>query len=230
MPNMARIIKSHNAKLLSQNNSQPIQRCNCQRRAGQQTCPLQGKCRTPNIIYAAEVTPLPVNSTPARQPQSPAHTHNLRRRTTQSQTQTQPIDQNTSTNLNPNTQDTTTVTDTPPRPNYQIMTYIGSTEDFKPRYRNHIKSFNNQIYEKETELSKHIWKLKKNNVNYSINWKIVKRTSGYNPISKTCNLCLAEKVAICNFADKKHLMNKRNELVSKCRHENKYLLANVTDE
>ena len=40
-----------------------------------------------------------------------------------------------------------------------------------------------------------------------------------------CNLCLAEKLEIIK-ADKKRLLNKRTELVSKCRHENRFYLCN----
>ena len=113
-----------------------------------------------------------------------------------------------------------------PRATNESMYYIGAAEDFKARYRNHLKSFKNQKYEKETELSKYIWYLKKRNIDYTIKWKILKKTKGYNPVAKSCSLCLSEKVEMCNFLHKNNLMNKRNELISKCRHENKFLLAN----
>ena len=42
------------------------------------------------------------------------------------------------------------------------QTYIGVTaNDFKARYRNHLKSLRNEKYKHETELSKHAWNLKK---------------------------------------------------------------------
>ena len=38
--------------------------------------------------------------------------------------------------------------------------YIGMTSNtFKERYRNHIKSFTHKKYSNETELSKHVWHL-----------------------------------------------------------------------
>ena len=89
--------------------------------------------------------------------------------------------------------------------------------------------YHNIRYRLETELSKFIWDLKSNNQTYSIKWKVMKKTSGYNPISKLCSLCTAEKLEICKFKKKDKLLNKRNELISKCRHENKHLLANVHD-
>ena len=112
----------------------------------------------------------------------------------------------------------------------RTMTYIGAAENFKMRYRNHLKSFRNQKYEKETELSKYIATLNENKIQYSIKWKIVRKTSGYNQVTKSCNLCTAEKFEICKFRDKNSLLNKRNELISKCRHENKYLIANLPDD
>ena len=43
--------------------------------------------------------------------------------------------------------------------------------------------------------------------------------------SKRCNLCLKEKFLII-YRPKLSTLNKRNELVSSCRHRNKALLRN----
>ena len=107
--------------------------------------------------------------------------------------------------------------------------YIGAAQNFKIRYRNHIKSFRHAQYETETELSKYIWAIKSKGLTYSIKWNILKLTAGYSKISKSCNLCINEKIEICKFKNKRALLNKRSELVSKCRHENKHLLANFVD-
>ena len=53
-----------------------------------------------------------------------------------------------------------------------------------------------------------------------------KKTPPYQCGSKVCDLCLLEKVFIIS-ADPDNLLNKRTELISKCRHRNKFLLANV---
>ena len=105
-------------------------------------------------------------------------------------------------------------------------TYLGCSENFKLRFANHKMSFTNESHRADTELSKYIWDLKNKGIDYSIKWRIVRETSGYNNINNTCNLCTAEKLEICNFKNKTNLLNKRNELVSKCRHENKFLLVN----
>ena len=45
----------------------------------------------------------------------------------------------------------------------------------------------------------------------------------YNPATKRCNLCLAEKYHIMK-APRTITLNKRSELISKCRHKDKYKL------
>ena len=55
---------------------------------------------------------------------------------------------------------------------------------------------------------------------------MVKQTSGYNSVTNSFNLCLLEKLVFCNFRDKIRLKNKRMDLVSKCRHESKFILTN----
>ena len=45
--------------------------------------------------------------------------------------------------------------------------------------------------------------------------------------SNYCLLCLKEKYFIINYPHKEILLNKRSELISKCRHENKNMLANI---
>ena len=104
--------------------------------------------------------------------------------------------------------------------------YIGLTEnDFKTRYRNHTASFRHPKHKNSTELSKHIWTLKNNNIDHLISWCILSSSSPYNSSSKRCNLCLKEKLLIICRPELSSL-NKRNELVSSCRHRSKALLRN----
>ena len=108
----------------------------------------------------------------------------------------------------------------------RIMKYIGSTATtFKERYNNHKVSFNNEDKSSQTELSKFVWRLKRQNARFKIDWKIRKRAQAYNNRTKRCNLCLTEKLLIAT-ADKASLLNRRSELASKCRHENKFFLSN----
>ena len=106
------------------------------------------------------------------------------------------------------------------------MNYIGLTEGtFKQRYTQHKLSFRNRNYSNSTELSKHIWTLKDSNTNYKIDWSILAAAPAYSNKRKRCHLCLTEKLYLIK-AKKPTLLNKRTELISKCRHENKFYLAN----
>ena len=85
---------------------------------------------------------------------------------------------------------------------------------------NHTNSFRHKRYSKDTALSKYIWETKKEyNEMPTLKWSIVKYVPSYSNISKKCLLCLHEKLEI---VDQDHLLNKRSELISKCRHANKY--------
>ena len=60
-------------------------------------------------------------------------------------------------------------------------TYIGLTENaFKTRYRNHTASFRHTKHRNSTELSKHVWSLKDNNIVYSISWRTISSSSSCN--------------------------------------------------
>ena len=78
----------------------------------------------------------------------------------------------------------------------------------------------------QLKVAKHIWKLKDNKENYKISWSIISSASAYDNISKRCNLCLAEKLYIIKGYKASNL-NKKAELISKCRNENKYFLMNI---
>ena len=110
--------------------------------------------------------------------------------------------------------------------NNNSQLYIGLTEPpFKLRYNNHTQSFKHEKHQNSTELSKHIWQLKRNKESFTIHWSIASRAQSYNSESKRCNLCVTEKLHILN-AEKHSLLNNRPELISKCRHENKCFLRN----
>ncbi|KAK3737000.1 hypothetical protein QZH41_006438 [Actinostola sp. cb2023] len=109
----------------------------------------------------------------------------------------------------------------------EVESYVGLTAtDFKARYSNHKASFKHSTKRNATELSKHIWHLKENNLDYAISWKILCRAPQYSNASKRCGLCICEKYFIISNP-KAASLNKRNELVSKCRHKDKYLLRNL---
>ena len=105
--------------------------------------------------------------------------------------------------------------------------YIGLTDPpFKSIFNNHNQSFKHMKYRNSTELSKYVWQLKESSTPYNIKWSIASKSQAYNNKSKRCNLCLTEKLLIVN-ANKQMLLNRRPELISKCRHENKFYLRNL---
>ena len=166
MPNVATIIKRHNARVCADAKiaSKPKQ-CNC-RQPGQ--CPLKGECLTSSIVYRATVT--------TSETAMPRH-------------------------------------------------YIGSTETtFKQRFNNHKASFKHADKANQTALSKYIWSLRNDGTDYQVNWEILMRAPAYSNKTKRCDLCVTEKLLIAT-ADKKVLLNKRSELLSKCRHKNKHRIS-----
>ena len=136
MNNVKNIISKHNTRIIRKSQPQVTNTtsCNCRNK---ETCPLQNKCMSKDIVYKATI--------------STCNTNDKKH-------------------------------------------YIGMTSNtFKERYRNHIKSFNQKKYSNETELSKHVWHLKENNTDYTIKWSIIKNSISYTGGSKRCNLCLEEK-------------------------------------
>ena len=106
--------------------------------------------------------------------------------------------------------------------------YTGLTDmTFKDRYNGHTGSFRNPELRTSSTLSQYIWQLKDENKTYTISWKIIKKCHTYRCGTRNCDLCTAEKVYIL-MSDPKTSLNKRSELISKCRHRRKFKLEGVT--
>ena len=106
------------------------------------------------------------------------------------------------------------------------MHYYGLCEtDLKSRYYNHVQSFKHRAKSKTTELSKFIWESRDSGIDPTLTWNIIQHAPAYKSGSKNCGLCLEEKYAILH-AEEDTLLNKRSELVNKCRHRNKFKLIN----
>ena len=104
--------------------------------------------------------------------------------------------------------------------------YIGLTAtSFKTRYTSHKSSFKHQSKSSSTALSSHIWNLKENKTPFSPSWSIMALASSYSNKTRSCQLCLTEKTMI-SLADPSKSLNRRNEIVSKCRHRDKIYLKN----
>ena len=106
---------------------------------------------------------------------------------------------------------------------------LGTAEgDFKKRFYNHRKSFNNEVSANDTTLPKYIWELKEtSDLSPTLVWPIAKKVPPYSNISKKCLLCLHKKLEIINYPRPDELLNKISELTFKCRHANNYFFAKL---
>ena len=103
-------------------------------------------------------------------------------------------------------------------------TYTGMcSTTFIVRHRNNKSSFINEHLEQKSTLSKFIWKLKRKNIGYNIQWDYLKSSKSYKPGDRACGLCLAEAKSII-FKKEFATLNKRNEILQNCRHKFKFKL------
>ena len=71
-----------------------------------------------------------------------------------------------------------------------------------------------------------MWDLKDRGINLIVKYSIVEKVYNDTKINY-CKLCLLEKLHINDFIDDNRLLNKRNEFISGCKHQNKLLLKNI---
>ena len=100
--------------------------------------------------------------------------------------------------------------------------YIGSTNNFKKRYYSHTASFKSASKRYSTTLSTYIWE-QKLGPTPEIRWEILSKAPSYKPGSRTCDLCLTEKLHISKNLGQ-GLLNKRGEIAQRCRHKARFLL------
>ena len=62
-----------------------------------------------------------------------------------------------------------------------------------------------------------------------VSWSILDISPPYKNGTRTCQLCLSEKYHII-FHEQGNLLNKRSEILSNCRHQNKFLLCNFKEK
>ena len=114
---------------------------------------------------------------------------------------------------------------TPNEENPKTKIYYGVCETaFKRRYANHKKAFNKIKCQTDTELSNEYWNVISANKTSSVSWEFLGTHKSYNQSFKRCLLCLNKKLAIA-LPKEFNMLNKGPEIMSKCRHKNKYMLA-----
>ena len=107
---------------------------------------------------------------------------------------------------------------------YGKICYRTTEGIFKQRYENHKKSFNHEKHRADTELSNEYWRLKELKAQSQVQFHILKRCR---PTKRTviCYVCLNKKLFIIEH-QRNDLLNQRNKLISKCRHNSKFKLMN----
>ena len=102
--------------------------------------------------------------------------------------------------------------------------YTGLASEFKNRYYQHRHSFNNRERRDDTALAQHIWDLQDKAAKFDISWKLIAKAGEARIGSTTCRLCLKEAAEILKMDNTK--LNKRREIIGKCRHVTKHFLSN----
>ena len=78
----------------------------------------------------------------------------------------------------------------------------------------------------QTTLSSYCWECTDEGHEPAIEWSIKTKGHPFSSGSKKCDLCLTEKTTIF-YADQTNLLNKRSELLEKCRHKLKFCLSEI---
>ena len=107
-------------------------------------------------------------------------------------------------------------------------TYIGSSVNFKERYRNHTKSFRDIAHRYDITLANLISEDRLGS-EPNIKWSILAKTKAYQKGGRYCDLCLTEKLYISKeqISHPFTCLNKRSDLTNKCIHKSMYRLTRV---
>ena len=107
-----------------------------------------------------------------------------------------------------------------------VRRYVGQTKNtFKERLKSHRNSFKYSENRIRTRLATYVWDLKdRNRRDIDINYSLVCHASKYRRGDRYCHLCIAEKTFIAKL-DALGL-NKRSEILDRCRHRDEHLLQN----
>ena len=105
-------------------------------------------------------------------------------------------------------------------------TYTGLTGGkFKDRWYKHSSDMRHEKDRNNTSLSAHVWELRDNNINFTLEWDFIEMAPTFNPVTKRCRLCLKEKFHIM-YNRSSSSLNKRQEIFNTCRHRKQRLLEN----
>ena len=117
-----------------------------------------------------------------------------------------------------------------PLPKKVYLELAEREREWKNCFYNHKLSFKYKTYSNKTTLSSCMWHLKTaSSETPNLKWSVVRCVPPYSNISKKCLISSYEKLEIVPYQNQKELLDKRSELLCKCRHANKFFLKNNTD-
>ena len=107
--------------------------------------------------------------------------------------------------------------------NNECKRYLGASETpFRERFKNHTRNFKHKSvlnFKSQSGLKSH-------RVTPIVEWSVFKRFNS-KTVANHCKPYLTKVFYITQSLRDKKLLNKKSELVNKCRHQNKLLLRNV---
>ena len=111
-----------------------------------------------------------------------------------------------------------------------IIVYLGLAEgEWKRRFYNNKLSFKYKRYSNKTTLLSYMLHLKIiSSETPNLKWSVLRCIPPYSNISKKLLLCIYEELELVTYQNQKELLNKRSEILCKCRHTNKFLLEKYT--
>ena len=104
--------------------------------------------------------------------------------------------------------------------------YVGSTVLFKNRYYAHSRSFVKEERRHDTTLSEFVWN-RGLGEQPNIQWEILSSAPAYRKGQRNCQLCLEEKYFILLAHNDRTSLNRRTEMLAKCRHKTNFTLKNA---
>ena len=104
--------------------------------------------------------------------------------------------------------------------------YVGSTVLFKNRYYAHTRNFIKEERRHDTTLSEFVWN-RGLGEQPNIQWEILSSAPAYRKGQRNCQLCLEEKYFILLAHNDRTSLNRRTEMLAKCRHKTKFTLKNA---
>ena len=114
------------------------------------------------------------------------------------------------------------------RGNGHVYTGMASG-DFKRRFYNHKASFTDEQKEKNSELAKYVWLLKRKQKAFRVYFKTIKFTKTYQRETGHCQMCIQEKIEILKSLRElgSKCLNRRQEIFRNCIHKYKHLLGSI---